>query len=133
MPSQDAKARREECRRPLAASYLVSRERGGCDFIGNTLGPTPQNCVRRWKILAQSLQKVCRVEQVSFPVLLIHHLTGFLTRMLAPVGEREVCKAWEGFQCGFCGAEFKTKEKLKQHQFSNHGSTRPAGPVVGET
>ena len=36
-------------------------------------------------------------------------------------------------QCGFCGAEFKTKEKLKQHQFSNHGSTRPAGPAVGET
>ena len=57
----------------------------------------------------------------------------FLARMLPPVGEQEVCQAWEGFQCGFCGAEFKTKEKLKQHQFSNHGSTRPAGPVAGET
>ena len=31
------------------------------------------------------------------------------------------------FQCGFCGAEFKTKEKLKQHQFSNHGSSRSVG------
>ena len=69
MQSQDAKVRGEECCRPLAASHLVSKERGGSDFIGNTLGPTPQNCVRRWKILAQSLQKVSRVEQVSFPVL----------------------------------------------------------------
>ena len=132
MLSQDAKARGEEHCRPLAASHLVSMERGGCALIGNTLGPTPQNCVRRWKILAQSLQKVCRVEQVRFLVLQIH-LTNFLARMLAPVGEQEVCQAWEGFQCGFCGAEFKTKEKLKQHQFSNHGSTRPAGPVAGET
>ena len=53
--------------------------------------------------------------------------------MLAPVEEREVCHGWTGFQCGFCGAEFKTKEKLKQHQFSNHGSARPAGPAAGES
>ena len=39
MLSQDAKARGEEHCRPLAASHLVSMERGGCALIGNKKHP----------------------------------------------------------------------------------------------
>ena len=30
--------------------------------------------------------------------------------------------AWDGYQCGYCGMEFKTKAELTQHQLSSHPS-----------
>lgn len=27
---------------------------------------------------------------------------------------------WDGYQCGFCGAEFKTNSELQCHIFSKH-------------
>lgn len=46
--------------------------------------------------------------------------------------EQAVCRGWEGFQCGFCGAEFKTKPELVRHQFSNHSQRMglKEGPVL---
>jgi hypothetical protein len=34
--------------------------------------------------------------------------------------EQPECRAWEGFQCGICGSEYKTKQELVRHQFSKH-------------
>ena len=30
--------------------------------------------------------------------------------------------AWEGYQCGACGAEFKTQAELRSHQVSHHST-----------
>ena len=36
------------------------------------------------------------------------------------MGEYKDCEyklqGWDGYQCGFCGAEFKTRNELTQHQ-----------------
>ena len=149
VPSQGS--RRAECRL-LAASHLVSKKRGCCSLIGkigNTLVST--HCRTPWWALgaehpgANSAKLRPKVEnfgsvfaksQRSWAGKLVgpQNLTWpklFFGRMLTPAGEREVCRAWEGFQCGFCGAEFRTKPELKQHQFSKHGTTRPLGPQAG--
>ena len=49
--------------------WALTAEHPGEHSVQSTLGPTLQNCVRRWKISAQSLQKVSGVEQVSWSVL----------------------------------------------------------------
>ena len=36
--------------------------------------------------------------------------------------------AWDGYQCGYCGMEFKTKAELTQHQMSSHPSRGPQCP-----
>ena len=33
---------------------------------------------------------------------------------------------WDGYQCGYCGAEFKTRSELMQHQV-NRQAVRQAG------
>ena len=32
---------------------------------------------------------------------------------------------WDGYQCGFCGAEFKTESELTRHQITEHN--KPIG------
>lgn len=36
--------------------------------------------------------------------------------------------AWDGYQCGYCGMEFKTKAELTQHQLSSHPARGPLCP-----
>lgn len=36
--------------------------------------------------------------------------------------------AWDGYQCGYCGMEFKTKAELIQHQLSCHPNRGPQCP-----
>ena len=35
-------------------------------------------------------------------------------------GGEELLQAWDGYQCGICGAEFKTNSELQCHIFSKH-------------
>ena len=41
--------------------------------------------------------------------------------------------AWDGYQCGTCGAEFKTQAELRSHQMSQHStpSTNTQDTAVG--
>ena len=32
----------------------------------------------------------------------------------------ELVLQWDGYQCGYCGEEFKTAGELTQHQLSRH-------------
>ena len=41
--------------------------------------------------------------------------------MQPPLDSECVCQAWEGFQCGMCGAEFRTKTELVRHKNYTHG------------
>ena len=56
-----------------------------------------------------------------------YRLEIIFSSMLPP--PKKVCRVWEGFQCGFCGAEFKTKSELVSHQFSKHGNHMAEGPI----
>ena len=46
-------------------------------------------------------------EMVSYKDLLLQ-----LPKLLA--------QAWDGYQCGYCGKEFRTQAELQCHQFSQH-------------
>ena len=35
---------------------------------------------------------------------------------------------WDGYQCGFCGAEFKTESELTRHQITEHN--KPIGNLL---
>ena len=35
-------------------------------------------------------------------------------------GGKNGAQDWDGYQCGFCGAEFKTNTELQGHIFSKH-------------
>ena len=57
------------------------------------------------------------------PYICLNVVSRVLQRMHAVTCECVL--GWDGYQCGYCGAEFKTKAELTQHQLASHPSRGP--------
>ena len=77
-----------------------------------------------------------KAEEGSFRYKILLSLTLIDLTLLVRMGlvqPEALLLAWDGYQCGTCGAEFKTQAELRSHQMSQHStpSTNTQDTAVG--
>ena len=77
-----------------------------------------------------------KAEEGSFRYKILLSLTLIDLSLLFRMGlvqPEALLLAWDGYQCGTCGAEFKTQAELRSHQMSQHStpSTNTQDTAVG--